>query len=167
MDRNKEKVESMLNRFVNMEIEQKPVSKQWRPRASQCGPNYIKRLSVSSDENIDDVTKKHSDSYRYLGAMKKLNGVREVFETKLAGSRKRRKTGDDMFKRILEEFVLLAMEEKFLREEEDKDNMEEKFMMHLPLLDENMLERTIVKLKLSNKYASRDLLEEQRDEHHA
>ncbi|XP_074323060.1 pre-mRNA-splicing factor ISY1-like [Apium graveolens] len=141
MDRNKEKVESMLNRFVNMEIEQKPVSKQWRPRASQCehlvrdlndeinkllpeklrwehkiidlgGPNYIKRLSVSSDENIDDVTKKHSDSYRYLGAMKKLNGVREVFETKLAGSRKRRKTGDDMFKRILEEFVLLAMEEK-------------------------------------------------------
>lgn len=95
------------------------------------------------------------------------------------------------FKRILEELERLTMEEKvsewdedmeairgeargyamsalaavkFLREEEEKENEEEKFMMHVPLPDENELERTIVKkLKLSSKYASSDLLDEQEE----
>uniref|UniRef100_A0A5B7AYM5 Pre-mRNA-splicing factor ISY1 n=1 Tax=Davidia involucrata TaxID=16924 RepID=A0A5B7AYM5_DAVIN len=156
-----------LNDEINKLIREKG---HWERRIIELGgTNY-----TDLDGNIVDVPKPsgRGPGYQYFGAVKKLPGVRELFE-KPPELRKRR-TRYDIYKRIDasyygyrddEDGILEKLEGPKLEEERRAKEMEEnEFVVHVPLPDEKEIERMVVekkKAELLSKYTSENLLEEQ------
>ncbi|TXG51149.1 hypothetical protein EZV62_023673 [Acer yangbiense] len=126
--------------------------------------------------NIVDVPNPsgHGPGYRYFGAVKKLLGVRELFEKPL--ELRKRRMRYDIYKRIdasyyryrdEEDGVLEKVEHPARRrfclrrnemekEKKEKKEKEREFIVHVPLPDEKEIENMVLekkKMELLSKYA--------------